>query len=257
MLAKRIIACLDCDLGVPGGRVVKGTQFRGLKYAGLPWELAARYSEEGADELVLLDITASIEKRETMACVVERVAEEVRIPLTVGGGITSPEDFARLLSAGADKCAVNTAALQDPRLITAASSRFGSQCVVVAIDAKWNDKLGFYECFAYGGRKTTGRDAVSWAQEAEQLGAGEILLTSIDADGGKNGFDLKLSSLVSDAVSIPVIASGGGGSPADFCEVFTKTLASAALAASIFHFNQVSIRRVKLALAKNGIPVRL
>lgn len=255
MLAKRIIPCLDCDLAVPGGRVVKGVRFRRIRYAGVPWELARRYSDEGADEIAFLDITASSERRETMVEVVKKTSEDVFVPLCVGGGIRRVGDFAALLRAGADKCAINTAAVLRPSLISGAARRFGSQCVVVAIDARRGPN-GF-EVVIYGGRRCTGIDALEWAVEAERRGAGEILLTSMDRDGTKDGFDIELTMAVTERVSIPVIASGGAGSAADFVELFERTRASAALAASIFHFNELKISEVKRFLKGRGIQVRL
>ncbi len=279
MLAKRIIPCLDCDLGVPGGRVVKGVEFHHIRYAGIPWELAAEYDEQGADELVFLDITASHERRETMAHVIEKVATEVFIPLTVGGGIRSIEDARRVFSAGADKVSVNTAALKNPELVNALSARFGSQACVVAIDAKRRylrsdaevkhakehgreiidtaEGKCWFECSFYGGREFTGVDALKWAKEVEDRGAGEILLTSMDRDGTKDGYDLELTAAVCERVNIPVIASGGCGVPAHIRDVFMHTEASAALAASIFHYKEYTIREVKQYLRDNGIHVRL
>jgi len=279
MLAKRIIPCLDCDLGVPGGRVVKGVEFKRIKYAGIPWELAAEYDEQGADELVLLDITASHERRETMAKVIEKVASRVFIPLTVGGGIRSIEDAKRVFNAGADKVSVNTAALKDPELVNELAERFGSQACVVAIDAKrrylrseeeleramdagreiidTGEGKCWFECSIYGGRKFTGVDALKWAKEVEDRGAGEILLTSMDRDGTKDGFDLELTAAVCARVNIPVIASGGCGTPSHIKDVFTYTDASAALAASIFHYKEYSVQDVKRYLKENGIHVRL
>jgi len=277
MLAKRIIPCLDCDLGVPGGRVVKGVEFKRIKYAGIPWELAAEYDEQGADELVFLDITASHERRETMAKVIEKVASRVFIPLTVGGGIRSIEDAKRVFNAGADKVSVNTAALKDPELVDELAERFGSQACVVAIDAKrrylrseeelervtgreiidTGEGKCWFECSIYGGRKFTGVDALKWAKEVEDRGAGEILLTSMDRDGTKDGFDLELTAAVCARVNIPVIASGGCGTPSHIKDVFTYTDASAALAASIFHYKEYSVQDVKRYLKENGIHVRL
>jgi len=279
MLAKRIIPCLDCDLGVPGGRVVKGVEFKRIKYAGIPWELAAEYDEQGADELVFLDITASHERRETMAKVIEKVASRVFIPLTVGGGIRSIEDAKRVFNAGADKVSVNTAALKKPELVNELAERFGSQACVVAIDAKrrylrseeeleramdagreiidTGEGKCWFECSIYGGRKFTGVDALKWAKEVEERGAGEILLTSMDRDGTKDGFDLELTAAVCARVNIPVIASGGCGTPSHIKDVFTYTDASAALAASIFHYKEYSVQDVKRYLKENGIRVRL
>lgn len=254
MLAKRIIPCLDCDLAVPGGRVVKGIEFKQIRYAGIPAELAEKYSRDGADEICFLDITASSERRETMLDVIRKTSEKVFVPLCAGGGVRSVEDFNNLLKAGADKCSINTAALLNPPLINKASKIFGSQCVVVSIDAKRVN--GRYACYTFGGRKATNVDALKWAQEAEQRGAGEILLTSMDRDGTKKGFDLPLIGAISKMVSIPVIASGGAGLPSDFLEVFSKTGASAALAAGIFHYKKFTIAQVKKYLRANGIEVR-
>ncbi|ODS42540.1 MAG: imidazole glycerol phosphate synthase subunit HisF [Candidatus Altiarchaeales archaeon IMC4] len=258
MLTKRIIPCLDCDLSVPEGRVVKGVKFKKIRYAGEPAELAKKYYEDGADELIFLDITASHERRETMVHVIEKVAEQVFMPLTVGGGIRSVEDMKRMLRAGADKISINTAAIKDPGLIRAGARKFGSQCIVVAIDAKrtGSTKSGF-ECSIYGGREMTGIDAVEWAKKAEELGAGDIMLTSMDKDGTKEGFDLELTRTISDAVNIPVIASGGVGEPRHILEAFTKGHADAALAASIFHFGQYPIPVVKRYLAERGVAVRI
>ena len=251
MLAKRIIPCLD----VTGGRVVKGTNFVGLRDAGDPVELAKRYDEEGADELVFLDITASSDSRKIMLDVVKRTAEELFIPFTVGGGIRSVDDFKQILAEGADKVSVNTAAIQRPELIGEAAERFGSQCVVVAIDAK-RVAPGKWEVFSHGGRRATGLDALEWAKKAEELGAGEFLLTSMDADGTKKGYDVELTKRVSEAAGIPVIASGGAGSPEDLADVFLKGKADAALAASIFHYEEYSISNVKKFLREKGIVVR-
>ncbi len=252
MLAKRIIPCLDVDRG----RVVKGVRFVDLRDAGDPVALAALYDAEGADELVFLDITASAEDRPILEEVVRRTAAEVFIPLTVGGGIRSVEDARRMLRAGADKVAVNTAAVQRPELVWELARLFGSQCVVVAIDAR-QVAPGRWEVYTHGGRRPTGRDAVAWAQEVERLGAGEILLTSMDRDGTTEGFDLALTQAVSEAVGIPVIASGGAGKPEHFVAVLTEGKADAALAASVFHFGRMRIREVKAALQAAGIPVRM
>ncbi len=252
MLAKRIIPCLDVD----AGRVVKGVRFAELRDAGDPVALAALYDAEGADELVFLDITASAEGRPILEEVVRRTAGEVFIPLTVGGGIRSVEDVRQMLRAGADKVAMNTAAVQRPGLVQEAARIFGSQCVVVAIDAR-QVAPGRWEVYTHGGRRPTGRDAVAWAQEVERLGAGEILLTSMDRDGTTEGFDLALTRAVSEAVGIPVIASGGAGIPAHFVEVLTEGKADAALAASVFHFGRMRNREVKAALFAAGIPVRM
>ncbi len=251
MLAKRIIPCLD----VKDGRVVKGVNFVGLRDAGDPVALAKYYSDQGADEIVFLDITATHEHRDTVAHVVEATAAQVFVPLTVGGGIRTLDDFQQLLRSGADKISVNSAAIQDKTLISRAAQRFGSQCVVVAIDAKKNPQ-GRWEVVVHGGRIFTGLDAVEWAKEAEALGAGEILLTSMDADGTKAGFDLPLTKAVTDAVGIPVIASGGCGSLAHFAEVFEETGCDAALAASLFHFGELTVPQVKDYLRARNIPAR-
>ena len=251
MLAKRIIPCLD----VRDGRVVKGVNFINIRDAGDPVELAAYYSSQGADEIVFLDITATSDDRETVADMVERTAAQVFVPLTVGGGIRTLEDFQRLLRAGADKIGVNSAAVKDPELIARAAERFGSQCVVLAIDARRRPEGG-YEVVTAGGRNPTGLDAVEWAKRGEALGAGEILLTSMDADGTKAGFDLEMTKAVVDAVSIPVIASGGCGSLEDFVQVFQQTNCDAALAASLFHFGELTVPQVKDYLKERGIPVR-
>ncbi|MBM7854268.1 cyclase [Desulfohalotomaculum tongense] len=252
MLLKRIIPCLD----VTGGRVVKGTNFVNLRDAGDPVELAALYDREGADELVFLDITASSDGRSIMLDVVRRTAEEVFIPFTVGGGIRTVEDIREMLKAGADKVAVNTAAIKNPRVVKEGAARFGSQCIVVAIDARQVGEKK-WEIYTHGGRTPTGIDAVEWAQRVEKLGAGEILLTSMDRDGTKEGFDLELTRAVVEAVNIPVIASGGVGNLQHIAEGFTKGRADAALAASIFHFRQYSIGQAKEYLAERGIPVRV
>jgi cyclase len=251
VLSKRIIACLD----VRQGQVVKGVNFAGLRSAGDPAELARRYNAEGIDELVILDITATIESRRALAETIRAVARELFIPLAVGGGIRSEADAAAAVEAGADKVSLNTAALADPALITTLAERYGSQAVVVAIDAKREgDRFGVY---ARSGGARTERDAVEWASEAEDRGAGEILLTSIDRDGTKAGFDCPLTSAVSSAVSIPVIASGGAGGLDDFVAVFTTGRADAALAASIFHYAETTVRKLKEYLGVHGIPVRL
>lgn len=252
MLAKRIIPCLD----IMSGQVVKGVRFVDLREAGDPVAHARFYEDEGADELVFLDITASYEDRGILLDVVQRVAEVLSIPFTVGGGIRSVEDFRTLLQAGADKVSINTAAVRQPALITEAARRFGSQCVVVAIDAK---RVGpeRWEVYIHGGRTPTGLDAVEWAREVERRGAGEILLTSIDADGTQVGYDLELTRAVAEAVRIPVIASGGAGALEHFAQVFTVGKADAALAASVFHFRQLRIAEVKAYLAERGIPVRI
>jgi imidazole glycerol phosphate synthase subunit hisF (EC 4.1.3.-) len=251
MLAKRIIPCLDVDKG----RVVKGVKFQNLRDAGDPVEVAKSYEEQSADELVFLDITASAEERKIMIEVVQRVAETIFIPFTVGGGVSSLEDIRRLLSAGADKVSINTAAVKNPQLVYESAKRFGSQCIVVAIDAKRSERG--WEVYIHGGRTPTGLDAVEWAKRVESLGAGEILLTSMDADGTKKGYDIELCRAVASAVSIPVIASGGAGTMEHFYEVFTKTNVDAALAASLFHFKEVSIPELKAYLKNKGVHVRL
>ena len=273
MLTKRIIPCLDCDLQVPEGRVVKGVEFKEIKYAGNPVDLATRYSEEGADEIVVLDITASHERRATMADVIDRLTENVFMPICVGGGIRKVEDYINMLKAGADKCSTNTAAIKNPELLTEASKVVGSQAVVIGIDAKRRyvdhpddapDKTvietdkGYcwFDTSIYGGREFTGIDAIQWAAECQERGA-EVLLTSMDGDGTQNGYDIELNKAINDAVDIPVIASGGVGEPRHILEVFEKTDVSAALAASIFHFNQYSIPTVKEYLKDNNVAIRL
>ncbi len=251
MLAKRIIPCLD----VHDGRVVKGVNFVNIRDAGDPVELARAYSDQGADEIVFLDITATSDGRETVAGVVERTAAQVFVPLTVGGGIRAIDDFTLLLRAGADKISVNSAAVKDPTLISRAARRFGSQCVVLAIDARRRPGGG-YEVVTAGGRIPTGLDAVEWAREGERLGAGEILLTSMDADGTKAGFDIEMTRTIVEAVSIPVIASGGCGSLEHFAQVFEQTGCDAALAASLFHFGELTVPQVKEYLKGRNIPVR-
>jgi cyclase len=251
MLAKRLIPCLDVDRG----RVVKGVRFVALRDAGDPVECAARYDAEGADELVFLDITASSDERPIVLEMVRRVADAVFLPFTVGGGVRSLEDADALLRAGADKVAVNTAAAQDPRLLERLAQRYGSQAVVLAIDARRREGRGF-EVVVRGGRTPTGRDAVEWAREGAARGAGEILLTSMDRDGTRDGFDLELTRAVADAVRVPVIASGGCGSVAHLAEALTEGHASAALAASLFHFGEVRIPEAKAALAGMGVEVR-
>ncbi|OUN06502.1 imidazole glycerol phosphate synthase subunit HisF [Flavonifractor sp. An92] len=251
MLAKRIIPCLD----VRDGRVVKGVNFVNIRDAGDPVELAKFYSDQGADEIVFLDITATSDARDTVADVVERTASQVFVPLTVGGGIRTVEDFQRLLRAGADKISVNSAAVARPELISEAAERFGSQCVVLAADARARGD-GTWEVVVAGGRKPTGIDLIDWVKKAEALGAGEILLTSMDADGTKAGFDLAMTKAVTDAVSIPVIASGGCGSLEHFAEVFEATNCDAALAASLFHFGELTVPQVKDYLRTRHIPVR-
>ena len=252
MLAKRIIPCLD----VTAGRVVKGTNFVGLRDAGDPIEIARRYNEQGADELTFLDITASSDQRDIILHVVEAVASQVFIPLTVGGGVRKVEDVRRLLNAGADKVSMNTAAVQNPDLVAEASAKVGNQCIVVAIDAK-SVGAGKWEVFTHGGRNRTGIDVVEWAQRVQVLGAGEILLTSMDRDGTKNGFDLPLTRAVSDAVTIPVIASGGVGNLDHLADGVSIGHADAVLAASIFHFGEYTVQQAKAAMRARGIEVRL
>lgn len=255
-LARRIIPCLDVD----AGRVVKGVQFVDIRDAGDPVEVARRYDEEGADEITFLDITASSDQRETMVHVVEEVAGEVFIPLTVGGGIREVADIRRMLNAGADKVGINTAAVFNPDFVGEAAARFGSQCIVVAIDAKRVSADGEpdrWEIFTHGGRKPTGIDAIEWAERMVGLGAGEILLTSMDRDGTRDGFDLKLTRAVSDAVNVPVIASGGVGNLDHLAEGVLEGHADAVLAASIFHFGEYTIGEAKAHMAKRGIEVRL
>ncbi len=252
MLTKRIIPCLDIN----DGRTVKGVNFVNLRDAGDPVELAERYVEEGADELVFLDITATVEKRKALYELVTRVAAAVNIPFTVGGGVDSVEDVQQLLQAGADKVSVNSAVVRSPQLVDALADAFGSQCIVVAIDARLEED-GCTRVYTHGGRRGTERDAIAWAREAADRGAGEILLTSMDHDGTKGGFALTLTREISSAVSIPVIASGGAGSPEHFAAAFIDGEADAALAASIFHFREVSISDLKAYLFRKGIPVRL
>ncbi len=251
MLAKRIIPCLDVDKG----RVVKGVKFLNLKDAGDPVEVAIEYEKQEADELVFLDITASAEGRDIMIEVVKRVAENVFMPFTVGGGIRSLEDVRKLLEAGADKISINTSAVKDPKLISEGAKRFGSQCIVVAIDAKRKGKS--WEVYINGGRTRTGLDAIEWARRVEDLGAGEILLTSMDRDGTKEGYDLELTKRVAESVRIPVIASGGAGKKEHFLEVLKEGKADAALAASLFHFKEIDIRELKHFLHSEGVSVRL
>jgi imidazole glycerol-phosphate synthase subunit HisF len=250
MLAKRIIPCLDVD----NGRVVKGIKFVSLTDAGDPVEQAKRYDSEGADELTFLDITASSDRRDIVAELVRRVADEVFIPFTVGGGLRSVEDIRAILRAGADKITLNTAALEDPQLISACAETFGSQCVVVAIDARRRE--GGWDVYTHGGRRNTGRDAIEWSIAAERLGAGEILLTSMDCDGTRAGYDIELTRAVSSAVRIPVIASGGAGNVEHFYDALTVGGASAVLAASLFHFGELSIGEVKSYLRGRGLEVR-
>ncbi|WP_049900140.1 imidazole glycerol phosphate synthase subunit HisF [Halococcus agarilyticus] len=270
MLTKRIIPCIDVDLDEDGEPAVyTGVNFEDLEHTGDPVEMARRYNEAGADEFVFLDITASADGRETMLDVVSQVADEVFIPLTVGGGIRTREDVRETLRAGADKVSINTAALENPALITEGAAAFGSQCIVISVDARRRyDEAGehyervdgescWFECTVKGGREGTGRDVVEWVREAESRGAGELFVNSIDADGTKNGYDVPLTRAVCEAVSTPVIASSGCGGPEDAHEVFTEANADAALAASIFHFDEYSIRDVKEYLADRGVPVRL
>lgn len=254
MLAKRVIPCLDVDRG----RVVKGTNFLNLRDAGDPVAVAARYEQEGADELVFLDITASHEGRDIMIDVVRRTAEQVFMPLTVGGGIRTSEDIRRLLSAGSDKVSINSAACRDPAFVREAARRFGSQCIVVNIDPKRVERDGreVWEVHIHGGRTPTGLEAVAWAREVERLGAGEIVLTSMDCDGTKDGYDLEITAAVSQAVSIPVVASGGAGRPEHLADAILIGKADAALAASIFHFGEFTIRETKQIMASRGIPIR-
>jgi cyclase len=255
VLAKRVIPCLD----VERGRVVKGTNFLHLRDAGDPVEVAARYEQDGADELVFLDIAASHEGRDIMLDVVRRTAEQVFMPLTVGGGIRTLDDIRALLLAGCDKVSINSAAVRDPEFVRAAALRFGAQCIVVNIDPKRTDRDGreVWEVHINGGRIPTGLEAVPWARQVEQLGAGEIVLTSMDADGTKDGYDLEITAAVSSAVSIPVVASGGAGRPEHLADAVTLGKADAALAASIFHFGEFTIQETKRTMAERGIPVRL
>ena len=255
-LAKRIIPCLDVD----AGRVVKGVKFIDIKDAGDPVEVARRYDSQGADEITFLDITASSDERETMVNVVEAVASQVFIPLTVGGGIRTLEDIRRMLNAGADKISINTAAVNNPEFVKAASSKFGSQCIVVAIDAKqvsFPPEEARWEVFTHGGRRETGIDAITWAKQMADLGAGEILLTSMDRDGTRDGFDLDLTKAIADAVNIPVIASGGVGLLDHLVEGVALGKADAVLAASIFHFGEHTVKEAKQKMAEHGIEVRL
>lgn len=252
MLTKRIIPCLD----VNNGRVVKGINFVKLKDAGDPVETAKAYNEEGADELVFLDITASSDQRETVVDMVRRVAEQVFIPFTVGGGINSVEDMKKILREGADKVSVNTAAVKNPELIREGAEKFGNQCIVTAIDAKRRSDGNGWTVYIKGGREDTGLDAIEWAKKAVSLGSGEILLTSMDADGTKAGYDLELTKAVTSAVNVPVIASGGAGKLKDFSEILTEGGADAALAASLFHYKELSIAEVKKYLEDQGVPVR-
>lgn len=253
MLAKRIIPCLD----VKEGRVVKGVNFLNLKDAGDPVDIAEQYNSLGADEIVFLDITASYEKRSIMIDVVKKTSEKVFIPLTVGGGIKSIEDFRNILKSGADKISINSQAVKNPELIKEAAVKFGNQCVVVAIDAKRRKDGSGFDVYINGGRINTGLDAVKWAKKAESLGAGEILLTSMDRDGTKNGYDIELTRIISEEVNIPVIASGGAGNKEHFREVLTDGKADAALAASLFHYGELQIGELKQYLHDNNIPVRM
>jgi len=255
-LAKRIIPCLDVD----NGRVVKGVQFVDIRDAGDPVEIAKRYDLQGADEITFLDITASSDNRETIVHVVEQVADQVFIPLTVGGGIRCVEDIQRMLKAGADKIGINTAAVKDPEFVRRASKQFGSQCIVVAIDAKQvsaDDKPKRWEVFTHGGRNTTGLDVIEWAQKMAEYGAGEILLTSMDRDGTRDGFDIDLTRAVSEAVNIPIIASGGVGNLEHLADGVVHGKADAVLAASIFHFGEHTVAEAKACMAKRNIEVRL
>ena len=252
MLTKRIIPCLD----VTAGRVVKGVNFVELKDAGDPVEIARRYNDQGADELTFLDITASSDQRDLILNIIEDVSSQVFIPLTVGGGVRTVEDVRRLLNAGADKVSINTSAVTNPQLVADASSRYGSQCIVVAIDAK-QVSPGRWEIFTHGGRNPTGLEAVSWAQKIENLGAGEILLTSMDRDGTKSGFDIELTRTISDSVNIPVIASGGVGNLQHLADGIQKGHADAVLAASIFHYGEYTVQQAKKFMSDQNIPVRL
>lgn len=253
MLAKRIIPCLD----VTAGRVVKGVNFVELRDAGDPVEIARRYDEQGADELTFLDITATSDDRDLILHMIEAVAEQVFIPLTVGGGVRTVEDVRRLLNSGADKISMNSSAVANPQLVADAAGKYGSQCIVVAIDAKASQDGTGWEVYTHGGRKATGIDAVAWAKQVQALGAGEILLTSMDRDGTKAGFNLPLTRAVSDAVGIPVIASGGVGNLAHLAEGISKGHADAVLAASIFHYGEFTVAQAKAYMAEQGIPVRL
>ena len=251
MLTKRIVPCLD----VNGGRVVKGVTFTALRDAGDPVELAALYNREGADELVFYDITASAESRDIILDVVRGTAEAVFIPLTVGGGVRTAQDVQRLLRAGADKVSLNTAAVERPELIREAADWFGSQCIVLSMDVRWNER--FYEIVSHGGRQPTGLDALDWARRGVELGAGELVVNSIDADGTKQGYELRLTRLVSESVTVPVVASGGAGAMEHLAKVLIEAKADAALAASIFHYGSVRIPAVKGYLRQHGVPVRM
>jgi cyclase len=253
MLSARVIPCLDVD----AGRVVKGIRFKELKDAGNPVEVAKAYQEQGADELVFLDITASSDERQTMREVVEQTVESCFMPVTVGGGIRELSDIRDMLLCGADKISLNTAVILNPELINHASMQFGNQCIVVAIDAKWDSEKNAWFVYTHGGRKPTNLNAISWAKEVVQRGAGEILLTSMDRDGTKDGYDIALTRQISDAVEVPVIASGGVGNPQHMVEGILSGRASAALAASIFHFGEFSIQQTKQTMRDAGVPVRL
>ncbi len=257
MLAKRIIPCLDCDLSVAEGRVVKGKEFKEIKYAGVPWELAKSYYEHGADEIVFLDITASHERRGTMIDVINKTVKEVFVPITVGGGIRDIESARKAFNAGADKVSINTAAIKRPELIDELSEHFGAQAVVLAIDAKKTGKTpSGYECSIYGGREFTGIDALEWAKEGEKRGAGEILLTSMDRDGTNVGYEIALTKMVGESLKIPVIASGGAGTPEHIREALVEGKADAALLAGQLHFKKLTIEEIKEHLKKNGVQVR-
>ena len=251
MLTRRIVPCLDVD----AGRVVKGVTFTSLRDAGDPVELAALYNREGADELVFYDITASSQARGTILDVVRRTAEAVFIPLTVGGGVRTADDVQQLLRAGADKVSLNSAAVERPDVLREAANWFGSQCIVLSMDVRWNGQ--YYEIVTHGGRRTTGLDAIDWARRGVDLGAGELVVNSIDADGTREGYELRLTRLVSDAIPVPVVASGGAGTPDDMVRVLTEGRADAALAASIFHWGTVRIADAKAYLRERGVPVRL
>ncbi len=252
MLTRRIIPCLD----VNAGRVVKGVTFEQLRDAGDPVELAELYNREGADELVFYDITASSDDRETMIDVVRRTADAVFIPLMVGGGVRTAEDVQTMLRAGADKVSFNSAAVARPEVIREASEWFGAQCIVLSMDVKWNGELGFYEIVTHGGRRRTGLEAIAWAKRGVELGAGEIVVNSIDADGTKNGFEIRLTRLISEAVTVPVVASGGAGNADHMADVLLEGKADAALAASIFHYGTLRISDVKARLTERGLPMR-
>ncbi len=252
MIAKRIIPCLD----VADGRVKKGVNFVNLTDVGDPVEIAAAYQQQGADELVFLDIAATNEHRETMATMVEQVSAQVFMPLTIGGGITSVADMQRILRAGADKTAINSAAVANPDLIRAGAEKFGNQCIVVAIDAAWDEQAQQYRVYTHGGQQATDLDAIEWAKQAVDLGAGELLVTSMDRDGTKAGFDTKLYQALGAAVNVPIIASGGAGNLQDFVDVFAETTVDGALAASVFHFGELTIADVKAALKESGVVVR-